>query len=154
MKKFITLLTFVLSLSFLNAQKINEADVPSNVKNSFAKKYPHCKVDKWQKEEANYEAEFTLNKVESSALFDARGNFKDVEQEIKLSELPKVASDYCSKHFSAHKLSEAAKITDESGKVTYEAEMSKGKEHIDVIFDDKGNYVSQSAPTPNEEAKD
>lgn len=45
------------------------------------------------------------------------------------------------------KLSEAAKITDAVDKIMYEAEMSKGKEHFDAIFDDKGNFLKKSEPT-------
>ena len=87
--------------------------------------------------------EFNLNKVESSAVFTAEGTFKELEQEIKLTELPKSASDYCTKNYAGWKLSEAAKITDAAGTVMFEAEMEKGKEHFDVMFDDKGNFVKK-----------
>lgn len=144
----------VLTFSCANAQKMNETDVPANVKSGFAKKYPGAKVEKWEKEGTDYEAEFDLNKVETSAVFDASGNFKEVEQEIKTSELPKAVTDYCTKNYAGYKLTEAAKITDSTGKVMYEAEMSKGKEHFDALFDDKGNFVKKSTPETGEEDKD
>ena len=68
-------------------------------------------------------------------MFNASGNFKELEQEIKTDALPKSAVDYCTKTFPGYKLSEAAKITDANNKVSFEAEMEKGKEHFDVIFD-------------------
>ena len=77
-----------------------------------------------------------------------------MEQEIKSSELPKGVSDYCTKTFVGYKLSEASKITDAAGKVMFEAEMSKGKEHFDAIFDDKGTFIKKSAPATTEEDKD
>ncbi|MDP1802845.1 MAG: PepSY-like domain-containing protein [Bacteroidota bacterium] len=154
MKTTLIMVASVLTFSCANAQKMNEADVPANVKNGFDKKYPGAKVEKWEKEEADYEAEFDLNKVESSAVFDASGNFKEVEQEIKKSELPKAVTDYCTKNYAGYKLSEAAKITDSNGKVMFEAEMSKGKEHFDAIFDDKGNFVKKGDPKTGEEDKD
>ncbi len=46
------------------------------------------------------------------------------------------------------------KIIDSTGKVMYEAEMSKGKEEFDVIFDDKGNFIKKSDPETGEEEKD
>lgn len=151
-----TIATIALCFGFIyaNAQHLKEAEVPKSVKDGFAKKYPGSKVKVWEKEGADYEAEFDLNKVESSAVFDGNGSFKELEQEIKTSELPKSAVDYCTKTFAGYKLSEAAKITDANGKVQFEAEMEKGKEHFDVIFDDKGNFVKKSEPSTEEEGKD
>lgn len=151
-----TIATIALCVGFIyaNAQHLKEAEVPANVKAGFAKKYPGSKVKVWEKEGADYEAEFDLNKVESSAVFDGNGTFKELEQEIKTAELPKAATDYCTKTFVGYKLSEAAKITDANGKVMYEAEMEKGKEHFDVIFDDKGNFIKKSEPSTKEEGKD
>ena len=144
-----TIVTIALCFGFIyaNAQHLKEAEVPANVKDGFAKKYPGSKVKVWEKEGADFEAEFDLNKVESSAVFGANGTFKELEQEIKSTELPKTGVDYCTKTFVGYKLSEAAKITDATGKVMFEAEMTKGKEHFDVIFDDKGNFVKKSEPT-------
>lgn len=154
MKAILIMAASVLTFSCANAQKMNEADVPASVKSGFSKKYPGAKVEKWEKEGVDYEAEFDLNKVESSAVFDANGTFKELEQEIKTSELPKAVTDYCTKTYAGYKLSEAAKITDANGKVMYEAEMSKGKEHFDALFDDKGNFVKKSATVAGEEEKD
>lgn len=151
-----TIATIALCFGFIyaNAQHLKEVEVPANVKDGFAKKYPGSKVKVWEKEGADFEAEFDLNKVESSAVFGGNGTFKELEQEIKPSALPKAVTDYCTKNYVGYKLSEAAKITDASGKVMYEAEMEKGKEHFDVIFDDKGNFVKKSEPSTKEEGKD
>ncbi len=152
MKTTIAIIALCFGLSYANAQHLKEAEVP--VKDGFAKKYPGSKVDVWEKEGADYEAEFHLNKVESSALFDASGTFKELEQEIKTSAFPKAVTDYCTNNYVGYKLSEAAKITDAAGKVMYEAEMSKGKEHFDALFDDKGNFVKKSNSEIREEYKD
>ncbi|MCW3104615.1 MAG: hypothetical protein JWO09_3055 [Bacteroidetes bacterium] len=138
------MLSAVLIVSCANAQKVTEAQVPAKVKEAFANKYPGTKVEKWEKENADYEAEFDLKDVETSAVFDADGVFKEMEQEIKLSGLPKGVAEYCKASFTGYKLSEAAVITDAAGKVMYEAEMSKGKDHFDALFDDKGNFVKKS----------
>ena len=140
-----TIVIIALSFAYLatNAQTIKEAEVPAKVKEAFAQKYAGAKAEEWIKEKADFEVEFDLNKVESSAVFTADGTFKELEQEIKLAQLPKAASDYCAKNYVGYKLSEAAKITDATDKVQFEAEMEKGKEHFDVIFDDKGNFVKK-----------
>ena len=139
----ITTIALCLGFTIANAQEVKEAEVPAKVKDAFAKKYAGSKAKEWEKEGADYEVEFNLNKVESSAVFTAEGTFKELEQEIKLTELPKSASDYCTKNYAGWKLAEAAKITDASGKVMFEAEMEKGKEHFDVMFDDKGTFVKK-----------
>ena len=153
MKTLIATISFCLGLTIANAQDLKEADVPANIKHAFSKKYAGAKVDQWEKEGAEYEAEFHLNKVESSAVFTADGTFKELEQEIKISELPKTVTDYCSKNFLGHKFSEAAKITDANGKIMYEAELEKDKMTFDVIFDINGNFIKKS-DTLKEEGKD
>jgi hypothetical protein len=145
MKAILIVIACALTFSKATAQKIKEAEVPAKVKEAFASKYVGAKVEKWEKEDAGYEAEFDLNKVESSAVFDENGNFKEIEQEIKTASLPKGAAEYCTKNFDGYKISEAAIITDASGKVTYEAEMTKGKEHFDALFDDKGTFIKKSS---------
>ena len=154
MKTMLMVVASVLTVSCAHAQKMKESEVPLKVKESFAKKYPGAKVEKWEKEEADYEADFDLNKVESSAVFDVNGNFKEIEQEIKTTDLPKAVADYCAKSYAGYKLSEAAKITDATSKIFYEAEMSKGKEHFDAVFDDKGNFVKKSAAETEDEDED
>ena len=154
MKTKIATIALCLGFTIANAQDMKEAEVPANVKKGFATKYPSSKVDQWEKEGTEYEAEFHLNKVESSAVFTADGTFKELEQEIKTTELPKTVTDYCTKTFVGYKLSEAAKITDANGKVMYEAEMSKGKEHFDAIFDSNGSFIKKSTPSSEEEGKD
>ncbi len=144
----------LIAITTANAQHLKEAEVPANVKAAFAKKYPTSKVETWEKEGSDYEAEFHLNKVESSAVFSADGMFKELEQEIKTTELPKTVMEYCTKTYVGYKLEEAAKITDATGKVMFEAEMKKGKEHFDVMFDDKGNFVSKGKTEMGEEKKD
>lgn len=144
MKKLIITLTICSGITYTHAQHLKEAEVPLTVKEAFAKKYPGTKVESWEKEgKAAYEAEFDLNKIESSAVFDSKGNFMELEQEIKPNELPKAAVDYYTKTFPAYKLSEAEKITDATGKTTYEAEM-KGKDRIELHFDDKGGFLNKS----------
>ncbi len=145
MKTTLIILGSLLIVHNANAQKVTEKDVPVKVKDAFSKKYPGAKVQ-WEKEGADYEAEFDLNKIESSAVYDANGMFKELEQEIKIAELPKTVTDYCTKNYKEHKIAEASKITDAAGKIMYEAEMSKGKEHFDAVFDDKGNFIKKSSP--------
>jgi Putative beta-lactamase-inhibitor-like, PepSY-like len=154
MKTVMLMIAAILTTGSAMSQKIKEAEVPSAVKSAFAKKYPGAKVEEWEKENTDYEAEFDLKKVESSAVFSADGAFKELEQEIKIAELPKTVTDYCTKNYAAYKLSEASKITDASGKVMYEAELKKGKEQFDLIFDDKGGFIKKETETEKDDDDD
>ena len=134
----------MLIVSCADAQKVKEGDVPKAVITSLQNNFKNVKVGEWEKENGNYEAEFDYNKVETSALFSADGKLLETEQEISKSALPKSISDYISKNYADYKVSEAAKITDDKGTLTYEAEVSKGKEKMDLIFDAAGNFVKKT----------
>jgi hypothetical protein len=141
--KIISTIVLSLVISFAWAQKVKESEVPAAVKDAFAKKYAGVKVEKWEKEEGNYEAEFDQGKNEMSAVFNPGGTFMQEEVEIKTSALPAAAGEYCKTN--GFKLEEATKITDIVGKVSYEAEVKKGKEEFDLMFDDKGSFLKKTA---------
>ena len=139
MKKILAVIIIALMANFAVAQKMNAKDVPAMVTSAFAKMYPAIKEPKWVKEDADYEAEFDLNKNETSATFDANGNLKEVEVEIEVSALPQKVRDYVLKNYPDKKIKEASKITDAKGMITHEAEM-KG---VEVIFDSGGSFLKE-----------
>ncbi len=139
MKKIIVTTILCLGLSSVYAQKIKGADVPTTVKEGFKKSFPNSKAEEWEKEDGNFEAEFDVKKVETSALFDASGNLLQTEVEIPVKELPKAVIDYLSKNESGKKIKEAAKITDNKGFISYEAEVGE----VDYIFDSTGNFIKK-----------
>jgi hypothetical protein len=143
MKKLILVASSLSLINVAKAQDLKENQVPDLVKQSFSKVYPNIKVDTWEKEAVNYEAEFHLNNVESSALFSEQGNFIELEQEIVLTDLPKAAVDYCHLNYKDYKLNEAAVITDVYKKATYEVRLKKGKEKFDLLFDEQGNFIKK-----------
>ncbi|MFO0356554.1 MAG: PepSY-like domain-containing protein [Sphingobacteriaceae bacterium] len=145
MKKLILVLALSLGLGSAFAQKIKETEVPAAVKDGFKKQYPNAKVSEWEKEGANFEAEFKQNKVETSVVIDANGAILETEVEIAVKELPAAVSEYISKNYAGYKVDEATKITDSKGTVTYEAEVEKGKEEFDLIFDSNGSFIKKAS---------
>jgi len=139
MKKIILILAIALFVNYANAQKIDAKDLPVTVTGAFAKLYPAIKDVKWEKENGNFEANFDLNKVETSVLFDPIGTLLETESEIKISELPKNATDYITKTYPNVKIKEASRIKDAKGVITYEAAW-KG---IEVTFDAKGTFIKE-----------
>lgn len=139
MKKSVIILAAMFSVTFANAQKVSDKEVPAVVKSALQKSFPNAKEVKWEKEKANYEAGFEVSEKEYSLLIDASGNVLETEMEIKMEELPANAKAYISKNYAGQKIKETAKITDSKGVVTYEAEV-KGK---DLIFDSNGNFIKE-----------
>lgn len=139
MKKLAMMIAVGMITSFSFAQKLQDKDVPTEVKTAFQKAYPNAKETKWDKEGDNYEASFDVNKVDNSVLFDAKGNMLESEIEIELSQLPPSITDYVKEHYSGQKIKEGAKITDSKGNVTYEAEI-KG---MDLLFDSNGKFIKE-----------
>lgn len=139
MKKLALMMVAAMITSLTFAQKLQEKDVPAPVKTSFQKNFPQAKVDKWEKEGVNFEAEFELNKSEQSVLFDAQGSIIETEIEIEISQLPNGVLDYVKTNYKGQSVKEAAKITDTKGTVTYEAEI-KG---MDLLFDSNGKFIKE-----------
>jgi hypothetical protein len=139
MKKMALMMVTVMITSLTFAQKLQEKDVPASVKTAFQKNFPQAKVEKWEKEGVNFEAEFELNKSEQSVLFDAQGGIIETEIEIEISELPNEIVDYVKTNYKGQSVKEAAKINDTKGTLTYEAEI-KG---MDLLFDSNGKFIKE-----------
>ena len=139
MKKTAVTMVVMLFATLTFAQKMQEKNVPANVKSTFQKKYPTAKEVKWDKEGEKYEASFDLNKTDNSVLMDGQGNIIETEVEIELNQLPKGVLEYVKANYKGQKVKEAAKITDAKGTVTYEAEI-KG---MDILFDSTGKFIKE-----------
>ncbi len=146
MKKLLNLfvcLSFLISASATNPT--NEK-VPLAAKTSFAAKFPAAQKVKWSVEKpGEFEAEFIRNKVETSALFDTKGNLLETETEVRESELPQGVKIALSKDFAGYKLDEIEKATDSNGSVLYEMEVDKGKDKYEISFDVNGKLLKKEA---------
>lgn len=124
------------------------------VQNSFTKLYPKATDVKWDKEGKGYEASFKNDGKHISVVFDAMGNALETETVIETSMLPKDTGKYISTNYNGYKITEAAKIVDAKGIVTYEAEITKGKVKKDVLFDSDGKPLKKESKESDEEKED
>jgi midasin (ATPase involved in ribosome maturation) len=141
------MIAFVLFIfvGFCQAQDKKE-EIPAAAKSAFAAKFPAAQKVKWNVEKpGEFEAEFKLNGVESSATYDAKGQCIEIEVEIKESELPQAVKAIIAKDFAGFKLDEVEKATDAKGVVSYEMEAAKGKEKYDLSFDGNGKLLTKEA---------
>ncbi|MBC3787774.1 PepSY-like domain-containing protein [Spirosoma utsteinense] len=111
--------------------------VPTPAKTTFAKLYPHAKSLKWDKEDGGYEASFTEKGKAMSLLFDTKGQLKETETDIAVTELPATVRDYVAKQMPGKQIKEASIIVDAAGVKKYEAEVG-GK---DLLFSVDGKLL-------------
>ncbi len=138
MKK-LTIVCCLLVGTYAFAQKVATSKVPAAVISTFNKSYPGIKDAKWEKEKANYEANFRQDNKKMAALYDANGALMETETGIEVSTLPAGAKEYLTKNCKGDKVKEAARLVMANGDINYEAEV-KG---MDLIFDAKGTFIKK-----------
>jgi len=144
MKTILLILVAVLSVNCVYSQKIKESEVPVTVKAKFQSLHPDIKDINWLKlKKGGYEAEFTQNKSQFGVSIDSLGNLRETEKEMKVSELSKEIHDYVAKNYPGYAITEGAQITYVDGKPMYEAEITKGKESFDLLFDSSFKFVKK-----------
>jgi hypothetical protein len=140
MKKTTVLFAACLIALGASSQDLKEKDVPSVVKTALTKQFPAAAKVSWEKEKGNYEANWGGRSGEdNSAQFMPSGAFVEIVRAIPVTSLPAGVGPYVSAHYKGAKIKEAGKVTDASGKESYEAEI-RGK---DLIFDLNGNFVKE-----------
>ena len=149
MKTELIIIGIIVSGFNANAQTMKTEEVPVAAKTKVASLYPNAKVEKWEKEENNFEAELEINKVETSVLIDASGNVLETEKEIAITSLPKAITDYLAKNYHGQRIEESSIIVDSKNVTTYETEIKEG----DFIFDAHGNLLKKAASENDKEEK-
>jgi hypothetical protein len=147
MKKLFVLLSVVMITVAGYAQKLKESDVPDNVKAKQNATFPDAKSVKWSKENAAYEAEFKLNKIEISCLIDGNAELLETETEIAASELPEPVKTAIEKIYAGCKINEASKIVKQD-MVSYEAEVKIEKDKYDLLFTPEGILIGKTKIEP------
>lgn len=138
MKIYFLCSAFALLALACNAQKLKDKDIPSPVKTSFQKSYASATQVTWEKENGNYEANWGGKSGEdNSVMYTPAGVFIEYVKAISVSELPKNTLAYLKTHYKNVKVTEAGKVTDAKGKISYEAEVNRK----DVLFDSNGNFI-------------
>jgi Protein of unknown function (DUF2874). len=139
MKKHLLILS-LFCFGFLFSFEQKSIKVPAAVKSALHAKFPDALHVTWEKETGSYEANWGGKSGEDhSAMFTPKGEFIELVNAISVSELPPPVVAYVKAHYKGGKITEAGRVTDAKGKISYEAEVN----HKDVIFDEKGNFVKR-----------
>ena len=141
MKKLLVLFAFIGFVTQIQAQKIQDKDVPAVVQASFSSGYPTVKNASWSKEGYDYNASFNENKFDVIVTYSPSGNKLKTQTEIDELMLPKSSTDYVTKHYPTEKIRKAFKIIDATGRVSYKI----GINGWDLFFDSNGSFILGSA---------
>jgi len=91
MKKILISFLFLSGIftSIVVGQDLKSKDVPEAVKTAFTKKYPNAKKVSWEKEKANFEANWGGKSGEdSSVTFTPSAHFVEIVVAIPVNQLP------------------------------------------------------------------
>jgi len=117
-------------------------EIPEVIKRSFEQKFPTAHDVKWDGDaDSHYEVGFILDGKDKIAVFLPDGTFKEIETEIKISELPKRVIKSIDRKFPLAKIGFALKIQRSNNTTVYEVEVRTGVEDIDVTLDSMGFEV-------------
>ncbi|WP_339608731.1 PepSY-like domain-containing protein [uncultured Roseivirga sp.] len=129
-----------------------QVEAPKAVQDAFKAKFTNAKSVEWEmEEEGEYEANFKMNKVEMSANFKSDGTWLETETEIKEKNLPEAVIATLKAKYDGYKVEETTKIEKPNGVVQYEAEIEKGEETLEVIFNANGTVISSKVVNEDDE---
>lgn len=113
----------------------SQKSVPKAVREAFSKKFPGVSDVDWGKEKnGEWEAEFEIGKVETTANFSADGTWLETETEIPVADLPAPVRAA----LQGKKIKEAARIERADGSTVFEAEVGRK----DLLFDSAGKPLN------------
>jgi len=135
--KSLVILFFTLFIGTAFAQ-----NVPVAAKTKLKALYPKAEEVKWDKEDANFEANFEVDDVEMSVIFDAKGAVLETETELETDALPQAVQSALAKDFPGYDIEEAAKIV-KAGTTTFEAQVEKGETKLDAIYSPDGKLIKK-----------
>jgi hypothetical protein len=142
----------ILMIGYLSgqAQAIKTSDVPSVVTGALKKEYPYATNIKWEMEDGMYEASFLNNKAEMAVVYSDKGVLALTETQIEIAALPASVREYFAKNMMNTSISEASKIVDSQGIVSYEVEVDK----TDYLFTGNGQFLRKQFDNEEDDDKE
>lgn len=146
--KRLLLITVLFLTSFVHAQKNSKEFEPTlEVAKAFEKAFPKTKpvwrkeYDGEDKDQLSYEADFTVNNINMTAVYNALGIFKVLQIEIKAEDIPARIRSYMAKNYPKNKIVKAAKMLTNDNKVTYEIGITINGKWVDAVFNKEGDFL-------------
>ncbi len=138
----------------VSAQQNDNTKAPLKIIQAFNTAHPKAQNVTWDREGKNYEANYEENSNKYSVVIDNDAQILETESEITISGLPAGVVKYISDNYNGYTLSSAAKIVNNKGIITYEAEIKNGKSSKDVMFNKDGKPLSHEKENAENEEKE
>ena len=129
------------------AGKSNEVELTLQVTKAFEKDFPKIKPS-WRKEytgddtdKLSYDADFTVNNTNMTAVYNAIGLFKVLEVEMKTTDIPAKISSYLTKNYPKNKIKNAAKVMTNNNNITYEIGITINDKWVDAVFNKECDFL-------------
>jgi len=149
MKNLIILFSFLCSflLQAQVAENGEKIEPTLEVRKAFEKDFPKIKPV-WRKEydgedndQLSYEADFSLNNNNMTAVYNALGTFKVLQVEILPTDIPAKIRNYMAKNYPKNNIKKAARLITNNNKITYEIGITINSKWIDAIFNKEGDFL-------------
>ena len=138
MKKVILIVASLFVFSAL----VFAAKPPVKVQKAFEVKFPDAASVKWAKESSKeWEAEFIVNSVKTSANFRTTGDWVETESQINISELPEAVTAEIKKLHPKGEITAAFRIESAKDGTKYEADVRTGKKTAEVFLKEDGSIL-------------
>jgi len=144
MKKILSLIIMVLSVTFLFAQnkrqRNNNNNAPQQVQESFKKDHPDAGNAHWAKSNNRYHASYKRDNRQTDSYYDDKGNHVYTRTQWDRKSLPAdydktIQSKYHTSHYKV------AKIERPNDNPLFELQLNLGKKTRTVYTDERGNQV-------------
>lgn len=137
MKQILTVGLLYFSLLGVNAQKLNDSEVPLIIKDAFAKMYPGIKKASWNKVDTIYIASFSDVNYKGAVSFANDGKWAERETVIPAESIPVTIKNYLETNYKNEKISGAVKITKSSGEMRYRVAVGNKQ----ILFTKEGDFI-------------
>lgn len=136
----------IMAASLFMATQACSVNVPKDVKDAFAAKFPEVSKVKWSKEnDKALEAEFKFHGKSLSALFSLDGVWMETEEEIEVNMLPQAVRATLEAQFAKMTVKECEKVTKSDSSLTYELEIKTAEGVKEVVFNPQGEILKVEA---------
>ena len=127
-----------------SANVIVETEVPEAIRAAFKTKYPRVKTVQWEKEDALFEAKFTMAAKNYGVEYKEDATWVKTAIEMDVKMLPgQITSALDKSKYAKYKVVEAEEISTPAYKKAYELNLTKKKEKIEIIVDPKGAILEE-----------
>jgi uncharacterized membrane protein YkoI len=140
MKRIVGLIILAFIAGNIFAQKIDQKNVPAVILNAFQVKFPTADDVDWRLDKGSYRVNFEVNDKDHEVRLDNRGEIVKHEQDLYVSEIPKVVLETIQKKAPFFDVDDADKIT-ENGKTTYEINFEIDDKDHDFWINEKGKLL-------------